>query len=203
MGMRACANVSEGPVKQGSFGAGTGASIGKLFGIGHAMKGGQGSASCISEDLVVGALVILNAYGDILDEDGKILAGARISPDSHQFADASALLIQGKVESRRISVDNTTLAVVAVNAGLNKITASRIAVQATLGLSCAISPFHTQVDGDLTIVLGVGKEYADPNRIALMAQEALRRTVIKAVKHADGFGVLPAWKDVKGRHTSE
>lgn len=200
MGIQACSNVSDDPVKQGSFGAGTGASIGKLFGIGHAMKGGQGSASCVSDDLVVGALVIVNAYGDILDEDGKILAGARISPDSHEFADAGALLMQGKAESRRISVDNTTLAVVAVNVGLNKIAASRIAVQATLGLSRVISPFHTQVDGDLTIVLGVGKDYADPNRIALMAQEALQRAVIKAIKHADGFGVLPAWKDVKVRH---
>ncbi|MBI5250857.1 MAG: P1 family peptidase, partial [Desulfomonile tiedjei] len=197
MGREACEKASDGPVEQGSFGAGTGASIGKLFGIEHAMKGGQGSASCVSGEIVVGALVILNAYGDITDTNGNLLAGARVSPVSLELADSSRLLVEGKAESRRLSVENTTLAVIAVNAGLNKITACRIASQATLGMSRVIRPFHTQVDGDLTIVVSVGDNHADPNRIALMAQDALERSVVKAVMNADGLGVLPAWKDLR------
>jgi L-aminopeptidase/D-esterase-like protein len=196
MGRNACENASGAPVKQGSFGAGTGASVGKLFGVDHAMKGGQGSASAISGQIVVGGLVILNAYGDITDPRGNLLAGARLSPDSMDFADAKKLLVAGKAESRRLSAENTTLAVIAVNAKLNKLTASRIAAQATQGMSRLIRPFHSQVDGDLTIVMSVGEHYADPNRIALMAQDVLEKAVINAVVHADGMGVLPAWKDL-------
>jgi L-aminopeptidase/D-esterase-like protein len=197
MGREACENVSEGPVQQGSFGAGAGATVGKLFGIEHAMKGGQGSASCVSGEIVVGALVVVNAYGDITDVHGNLLAGARVSPDSREFADSRQILMEGKAESRKISVENTTLAVVAVNAALNKITASRIACQATLGLGRVIRPFHSQVDGDLTIVISVGNHHADPNRISFMAEEALQRSVVKAIMNADGMGALPSWKDLR------
>ena len=196
MGREACANASSGPIALGSAGAGTGASVGKLFGIEHAMKGGLGSASAISENLVVGVLVVVNAYGDITDTDQNILAGARISPTSLEFADASTLLMEGKAISRRVAVENTTLSVVAVNARFNKIDASRIAAQATLGLGRVIRPFRSQIDGDLTVVLSVGDLEVDLNRISLLAAEALQRAVIKAVQNADGFGILPSWQDV-------
>jgi L-aminopeptidase/D-esterase-like protein len=197
MGREACENASEAPVQQGSFGAGAGATVGKLFGIEYAMKGGQGSASCVSGEIVVGALVVVNAYGDITDVQGNLLAGARVSPDSREFADSQQILMEGKAESRKISVENTTLAVVAVNVALNKITASRIACQATLGLGRVIRPFHSQVDGDLTIVISVGNHHADPNRISFMAEEALQRSVMKAIMNADGMGALPSWKDLR------
>ena len=90
--------------------------MGKLFGIEHAMKGGLGSSSLKSDDLIVGALAVVNAYGDVADRQGKLLAGARISPQSLEFADARDLLQRGKAVSRQVSVENTTLAVVAVNA---------------------------------------------------------------------------------------
>ena len=195
MGRRACENAFEGPVTQGSVGAGIGASVGKLFGIEQAMKGGLGSASCRSNDLVVGGLVVVNAYGDVIDMHGNVLAGCRASSTSLEPADSARLLKEGKARSRRISVENTTLAVVAVNARLGKIAASRVAAQATLGMAAVIRPFHSHIDGDLTIVLSVGDKDADPNRIALLAAEVLQRSVIKAVKSADGLGVLPAWKD--------
>lgn len=197
MGREACEKASEGPVQQGSFGAGAGATVGKLLGIDHAMKGGQGSASCVSGEIVVGALVVVNAFGDITDVQGNLLAGARVAPDSMAFADSRRLLMEGKAEPRRISVENTTLAVVAVNAALNKITASRIACQSTVGLGRVIRPFHSQVDGDLTVVIGVGDHQADPNRISFMAEEALQKSVVKAIMNADGMGVLPSWKDLQ------
>jgi L-aminopeptidase/D-esterase-like protein len=196
MGREACAMASSGPVEQGSVGVGTGASVGKLFGIGHAMKGGVGSASVFSGDLVVGALVVVNAYGDVTTTDGRIVAGARTSPSSLDFADAAALLRDGKAMSRKVSAESTTLSVVAVNARVDKISGSRIAAQATIGLGRVIRPFHSHIDGDLTIVLSVGDKHADHNRIALLAQEALQRAVMKAIREADGLGLLPAWKDL-------
>jgi L-aminopeptidase/D-esterase-like protein len=202
MGRRACENASAGPVRQGSVGAGTGATVGNLLGGEQAMKGGVGSASVVSGGLAVGALVVLNALGDIVDLEGNILAGARRSASSFEFADASKLLAEGKIVSPGISIANTTLAVVAVNAELNKIVASQIAAQATLGLGQVIRPFHSHIDGDLTILLGVGGTQVDPNRIALLASEALQRAAIKAVLHADGFGILPAWKDLPGAAAS-
>jgi L-aminopeptidase/D-esterase-like protein len=195
MGRHACENASEGPTAQGSVGAGTGASVGKLLGIEHAMKGGLGSASCLSDDLVVGGLVVVNAFGDIFDVNGEVLAGCRVSPISSEYADAARLLEEGRARSRRVSVENTTLAVIAVNARLGKIAASRVAAQATLGMAAVIRPFHSHIDGDLTIVLSVGEKDADPNRIGLLAAKSLQQAVIKAVKSADGLGVLPAWKD--------
>jgi L-aminopeptidase/D-esterase-like protein len=196
MARHACMNASEGPILQGSVGAGIGATVGKLFGIEQAMKGALGSASVRSEDLVVGALAVVNAYGDITDLDGRILAGARTAPESEQLADAADLLKRGKAVSRRVSVENTTLAVVAVNARFDKITASRIAAQATLALGRVIRPFQTHIDGDITIVVGTGEREFDANRIGLLAADALQRAVISAVRKADGFGLLPAWTDI-------
>lgn len=196
MGRLACLSASSGPILQGSVGAGTGATVGKLLGIEQAMKGGVGSASSFSGDLIVGGLVVVNAYGDICDTEGTILAGCRISPTSLDTADAQSLLKEGKAQSRRLQVENTTLAVLATNAKLDKVMASRIAAQITLGLGKVIRPFHSHIDGDLTIVVSVGELDADPNRIALLGEEVLQQSVINAVKHADGLGLLPAWKDI-------
>ncbi|MFC1833436.1 P1 family peptidase [Thermodesulfobacteriota bacterium] len=196
MGFQACKEASAGHLEQGSVGAGTGATVGKLFGIGQAMKGGLGSSSLVSGEVVVGALVGVNAYGDVTDTRGRLLAGARTAPDSREFADCATLLVNGEAKSRRISVENTTLAVVAVNARLDKISASRIAAQASLGLGSVIRPFHSHIDGDVTMVMGIGELDADPNRIGLMAAQALQTAVVKAIRQADGFGILPAWRDL-------
>ncbi len=195
MGRLACRCASSDHFEQGSVGAGTGATVGKLFGVEQAMKGGLGSASVTSGEIVLGALVVVNAYGDVTGTAGELLAGARQSVSSLELADSASLLKEGLAESRRISFENTTLAVVAVNARLDKIMASRIAAQATVGLDRVIRPFHSHLDGDLTILLGVGDRPADPNRIGLMAAEALQKAVENAVRSADGFGIIPAWRD--------
>ncbi len=195
MAYQACRNLSPEPGGSGSIGAGTGATVGKLFGVEQGMKGGLGTASVVSGDLVVGALVVVNAYGDIIDAQGNILAGARKSPTSMEPADATALLKNGQAASRRISVENTTLAVVAVNAAFDKLNAVRIAAQAGFGLARAIRPFHTHIDGDLTVAISAGNASADFNRIGLLAADALQEAVIKAVSNADGLGMIPAWKD--------
>jgi len=192
MGRDAALAATSEAMRQGSVGAGTGATVGKLFGIEQAMKSGVGSASVVSGELVVAALVVVNAYGDVTDLQGSILAGCRISANSLEFADSATLLREGKARSRRVSAENTTLAVVAVNASMDKTSASRIAAQATLGMGRVIRPFHSHIDGDLTLVLSVGDQDADQSRIALLAETALQRSVIKAIEAADGLGLLPA-----------
>jgi L-aminopeptidase/D-esterase-like protein len=197
MAWEACRNAGSDPIRQGSVGVGTGASVGKLFGIAQGMKGGLGSASAVSGDLVVGALVVVNAYGDITDLHGNLMAGARVSATSRELADAARLLEQGLAVSRRVSVENTTLSVVATNAALNKVAASKVAAQATLGLGQVIRPFQTHIDGDLTVVLAAGPRQVDPNRVGLIAARVLQRAVLSAIHSADGFGLLPAWRDGK------
>ena len=202
MGYEAAGNAAEGPIDQGSVGAGTGATIGKLKGIEHAVKGGLGSASVKCGPLVVGAIVAVNCYGDVRDETGRLIAGVRTAPDSGQFADAVRLLEEGKAATPTVTPENTTLAVVAANARFDKIGAGRIAAQATLGLARHISPFHAHIDGDVTMALSVGDLEADPNRIGLLAAAALRRAIVKAVRQADGFGLLPSWTDLRDGTTS-
>ncbi|MGC8907370.1 MAG: P1 family peptidase [Desulfomonilaceae bacterium] len=198
LGEEACECASGDYVAQGSVGAGVGATVGKLYGVEQGMKGGIGTCSVAGKDgLRVGALAVVNAYGDITDTSGRIMAGARTSPSSLEFADAAAALHDGLAETRKIPVENTTLAVVAVNARLDKIMASRIASQATVGLGQVIRPFHSPVDGDLTIVLGLGEKAFDPTRMSLMAAKALQMAVLNAVMAADGFGVIPSWSDRK------
>lgn len=196
LGAEACECASGGFVPQGSVGAGTGATVGKLYGIEQGMKGGIGTCSLESKgSLRVGALVVVNAYGDVTDPSGRIMAGARRSRSGLEFVNSVTALQEGLAETRNIPIENTTLAVVAVNARLNKIMASRIASQATIGLGRVIRPFHSPVDGDLTIVLGLGEKQFDPTRISLMAAEVLQRAVMNAVISADGFGLVPSWTD--------
>ncbi len=196
MGMRACGNACTGPIEQGSVGVGTGASVGKLFGIARGMKGGVGSASVKSGDLVIGALVAVNAYGDVIDLQGRIIAGARVSAESSVLADAGRLLEDGAARSAVRTVENTTLAVVATNAKMDKVVCSRVAAQATPGLGLVIRPFHSHIDGDLTVVLSCGDLDVDPNRVGLLAAKALQQAVINAVIHADGFGMIPCAQDL-------
>jgi L-aminopeptidase/D-esterase-like protein len=196
MGLQACQNAHPGPVTAGSVGAGTGATVGKLFGPEQSMKGGVGSASTEAGGLIVGALVVANPYGDITDHTGRILAGARRAPQSLELADSARMLAEGRALSRGLGPENTTLAVIAVNAALSKPVASGVAAQATLGLSHVIRPFHSHIDGDLTIVLSAGERLVDPNQVGLMAADTLRRAVGKAIRAADGFGIVPAHRDV-------
>ncbi len=198
LAIEACESASGDFVPQGSVGAGTGATVGKLYGVEQGMKGGIGTCCLESKGgLRVGALVVVNAYGDITDPSGKIMAGARTSRLGLEFANAASALQDGLAETRKIPVENTTLALVAVNARLDKIMASRIAAQATVGLGEVIRPFHSPVDGDLTIVLALGEKWYDPTRISLMASMVLQRAVMNAIMSADGFSIIPSWKDRK------
>lgn len=197
MGYEACLNASVN-VKEGSIGAGTGATVGKLFELPQAMKGGVGTSSIIMPDgLIVGAIVVVNAFGDIIDNiTGKIIAGVRVAPDKMGFADTVKCLKQGFVK-KQFGLTNTTLAVVATNARFNKKEVTKIAQMAQSGLIKTISPVHTTFDGDLIFAVSAGDMEADINKVGVLSDFVIAESVKRAVKKADGFGIVPAFKDIK------
>ena len=195
LGYQACLNASTGPVEEGSVGAGTGATIGKLFSVLQATKGGLGYASTTLENgLTVAALVVVNAFGDVRDREGNILAGARTGPQDTTFADTWACMKQG-IQPKQFVVQNTTLGVILTNARLDKADARKLAQLGQNALARVIAPVHTLYDGDIVFALSVGQVEAGLMQVGILAQEMLQEAIIRAVKAADGLGRLPAWRD--------
>jgi L-aminopeptidase/D-esterase-like protein len=200
MAYAACRQATAGPFPEGSVGAGTGATVGKLFGISQATKSGLGSAALnLPGGLKIGALAVVNAFGDVRDPaTGVLLAGAREAPDSRTLADTAAAMRRGDLP-RGYKPENTTLALVATNARLTKLEATKIAQMAQHGLVRAISPVHTTLDGDLVISLATGEVEAETNVVGVAAAEVVAEAILRAVKTATALGGLPAWRDLIGR----
>jgi len=181
---------------EGSVGAGHGASVGKVFGVKWAMKGGLGTASRrrAADGLVVGALAAVNGWGDIVDSaTGAIVAGARDPSGAQRFADTARVLGAEPAAKRPgfAVFDNTVLGVVATNARLDKSLAQFVARMAQTGLARAVRPSHGPFDGDVVIALSTGNLAPDPAAVGQLAAEALSEAIVRAVKMADGFGILP------------
>jgi L-aminopeptidase/D-esterase-like protein len=203
MGYAACLNAGN-EVEEGSVGVGTGATVGKIFELPRAMKGGLGTSSLAMPDgLKVAALVVVNAFGDIVDNvTGKIIAGLRKSEDSPDFANTVKQIREGAAK-KQFGIVNTTLGVVATNAKFNKRDITKIAQMAQGGLIKTISPVHTTFDGDLVFALSMGELEADINKVGVLAEFVLAEAIKRAVKKADGFGIVPAFRDIaKGWKTN-
>jgi L-aminopeptidase/D-esterase-like protein len=198
MGEKATLAAHAGPVAEGNAGAGTGATVGKIFGMKQAMKSGLGSASLtLGSGTMVAALVVVNALGDVIDpRTGKIIAGARKSPSSRDFVDSAAAMRHGVGGSNswrgNSGRGNTTLAVVATNARLDKVQANKVAALAGTGVVRTISPVNTMADGDITFAISLGRERAGVDEVGVAAAEVLAMAVIRAVKAARTAGGVPA-----------
>lgn len=181
MGYQAAHAATETDHSLGLVGAGCGATVGKIAGIRNAMPGGIGQASeRIGDKLIVSALVVVNAFGDVVDPvTGKILAGAR-SPDG-VFLNTMAMLKKNSVFSGNI-FGNTTLAVITTNSALTKEECTKIAQMAHDGLARTINPIHTMFDGDISFALSCGNEKGDATVIGAVGAELVARSVIKAVR---------------------
>jgi L-aminopeptidase/D-esterase-like protein len=189
-GYAAC-EAAGGAVEEGSVGAGTGATVGKALGIERAMKGGVGTWSVTADDLVVGALAVVNAWGDVVGADGRVLAGAR---EGDGFADARARLAEGVGAVRRFG--NTTLVVVGTNADLDRHQLHEMAVAAADALSWRIRPVGTAVDGDVVFAVSTGGvPVPDPLRVDLLAQDVTAAAVERGVTQAAGLGPIPGRAD--------
>ncbi len=197
-GYLACQAASNSLSAEGNVGAGAGATVGKLFGVHSAMKSGLGTASVKIEgtDLVIGAVVAVNAVGDVRDhETGVILAGARNGNGG--FTDSTSRLIKGALIKAR-SGANTTLGIVATNASLTKTEATKIAQMAHDGLARTINPVHTAYDGDTLFAAGTGlsASKADVTTLGAAGAHVIARAVNRAVLTATGIPGYPACRDL-------
>lgn len=202
---RACQSASAAAVAEGSVGAGTGATVGKMF-VGRGMrgmKGGVGTASVRLGDVVIAAMVVLNAAGDIVDwRHGSIVAGARTT-DGRGFA-RSVDLLRGDLQSRGAAaapladepLRATTLAVVATNVALGKTHLTKLAMMANTGAARAINPYHTQGDGDqvLAVSTGLSKSNVSLTALGAIAAEVVADAILRAAKMATS---VPGWAAVR------
>jgi L-aminopeptidase/D-esterase-like protein len=199
-GYKACLAATSGPVAEGNYGVGNGATVGKIFSMKQAMKGGVGTSSIRVGDtgVVVGAIVAVNALGDVIDpHTGKIVAGAR-SEDGWGFANEMAELRRG--QGVRPSEWNTTIAVVATNASFTKTEMNKIAQMASAGLARAINPVFTTWDGDTVFAISTRsspvKMQLEVGAIGAIAAEALSEAILRAVAKAKGIPGIPSRSDL-------
>jgi L-aminopeptidase/D-esterase-like protein len=201
MAYQACLHASTEAVEEGSVGVGTGATVGKLFELDRACKGGVGTASQQAGGIVVGALAAVNPLGDVVDEKtGEILVGLR-GENGSGFACTAELLRKGiwKKEFGRSSLGNTTIGVIATNVALNREDTIKVAQMAHNGLARVISPINTTFDGDIVFALSLGKREGEVNNVGALAEAAIVEAVKRAVIKADGFGIIPAYRDFSGK----
>ncbi len=194
MGEAACAAAGS-AVAEGSVGAGTGATVGKALGMERAMKGGIGSWAVRAGDLVAGALAVVNAFGDVRDGAGRIVAGARAEDGS--FADAAAYLARGGRPGGALSAHHTTLVVVATNAGLDRVALGGVARAGADAVARRIVPSGTAVDGDLVFAGSAGAVAAAGYQVEQLAREATEQAIERAVRMAQGREGIPGLADAR------
>ena len=206
MGYQACLNATTSPPAEGNVGAGTGATVGKILGMGQVMKSGIGTASMeIGAGVIVGAIVAVNAFGDVVDPTtNQIIAGARsttIGPlrvgSPGYFADTLEVMktMIGRTILGLASRGNTVIGVVATNGRLNKEQANKIAQMAHNGLARCIRPAHSMHDGDIIFAIATGKHKADVNIVGAFAAEVVALAILRAVRCAQAVAGLPAIND--------
>ena len=198
MGRAACDAAAAGAVAQGNVGAGTGGSVGPKAMTDRMMKGGLGTASRQVGDLVVGALAVVNCYGDVRDSvTGETLAGV-LREDGSGFANAHEMMLHRPAVAKGFST-NTTIAAVATNARLSKAATRRVAMMAHDGFARAIMPVHTTDDGDTVFALATGEVDADVSAVGAAAAEVMARAVANAVRHAETAYGLPGCREIRER----
>lgn len=196
MGYEAAKKAVVGDFPQGNVGAGCGATVGKVAGFEHAMKAGLGSSSVAgAEDLVAGAIVAVNAVGDVRDPETKaILAGAR-DQETGEIID-SIDYIKKNLSSSALLGTNTTIGVVAVNAKLTKAEAKKIAAITQNALARVIFPVHTMLDGDTIFVLGTGEKRYSVDYLGTLAAEAMEKAIVRAVKAAESIQNIESYSSI-------
>ena len=197
LGYAAAAAAARGAVAEGSVGAGTGATVGKLYLLPRAMRGGIGSASVRVGEATVGALVAVNSVGDVRDPDsGLLIAGTRDAPDGAVLIDSAARMRGAGELGRFAAPQHTTIGVVATDARLTRPESAKLASLAMLGFAAALSPPHTAFDGDTLFALSVGDIVVDATRLGLAAADAVARAIVRGVLAATSLPGLPAARDL-------
>lgn len=192
MAYEACVNAETGNYRDGNHGAGTGATVGKLLGMEHCMKSGIGSYAVQVGNLQVGAVVAVNAVGDVYDyENGRKIAGL-LAADGKTFLDSELAALQAIEAQTEKFVGNTTLGVILTNARLDKAHLCKIAGMAHDGYARAIRPVHTSMDGDSIYAVSLGDLPADMDVVGTLAARVMAKAIVRAVQAAEPAYGLPS-----------
>lgn len=194
MGYDACANAVFEDRSTGNVGAGTGASIGKRLGLDYAMKGGLGQASVQVGELVVSALVVVNAMGDVYDPKTGVQIAGIYDRDKKRLVSTMSAIKDQLGES--VSFANTTIGVVATNGRLTKAQCKMVASSAHDGLARTINPVHTQADGDTLFVVSTGEVEVSADDIAALGAEVVEKAVLSAVRSAESIPGYISWQEL-------
>ncbi len=195
MAYAACENAAYDPPAQGNAGAGVGCSVGKYRGIGRAMKSGFGTFALQAGGLKVGALVAVNALGDIYGPDGKQIAGL-LNEEGTGLSSTLEEMFRDTSPAENLFAGNTTLGVIVTNARLDKTRLTKVAGMTHNGYARAIRPVHTTADGDSVYALSVGDFPGDVNVTGAMASLAMEQAIVRAVQSAVSAFGLPGWNEL-------
>jgi L-aminopeptidase/D-esterase-like protein len=197
MGYLACVNAGASECVQGSIGAGTGATVGKILGMDRAIKSGLGCFALQVNDLKVGALVAVNCLGDVIDPlSDKKLAGP-LNDDMRTLADTEEIMIRSYADKKNLFSGNTTIGIIATNAAFTKAQATKLASMAQNGYARAMRPAHSMYDGDTIFAMSNGNIEADLSVVGLLAARVMERAVISTVKNATSLCGLKCFADLE------
>lgn len=196
MGYEACINSESYKFKEGNYGAGTGATIGKILGKDSAMKGGLGAYAIQVGDLKVGAIVAVNCLGDIYDsKKRKIIAGA-LRADKKGFLNTESIMLKKYDDKSNLFNGNTTIGVIITNAALTKSEANKVSSMAHNGYGRCIRPSHTMFDGDTIFTMASGNIKADVNVVGLLAANVMEKAILRGVCTSDSLHGYTSIKDL-------
>lgn len=197
MGYKACINSETTTLDlQGNVGAGYGATVGKILGPNNAMKGGLGSAAFQVGDLQVGAIVAVNALGDIIDPENNIIIAGALNEEKSKFLNTEELMLKEYDKKINRFSGNTTIGIIATNAKLTKGEANKVASMAHNGFGRTIRPAHTMFDGDTIFTMATNKVQGDVNVVGFLATRAMEQAIINAIKNCESANGYISYKDL-------
>lgn len=207
MGYRACLGASADNTRQGNVGAGTGATVGKALGPEFSMKSGLGTASICRGSLIVGAIVAVNCFGDVIDPATGLIIAGTLTENKNTFAGSLKIITDHPEKKAEGFSTNTTIGVIATNSVMDKAGALRVAMAAHDGFARTMNPAHTMFDGDTVFCMstgirtgaGVGKAGSELTAVCALAAEVMAAAVVNAVKKSTSLFGLPAAADIKRR----
>ena len=201
MGYEACINSEQNLDDiTGNIGAGMGATVGKIKGPSFSMKGGLGTYALQVGELQVGAIVAVNALGDILDNEKNSFIAGVLADDKLSLDNTENIMISQYDNQKNVFSGNTTIGAIVTNAKLNKAQANKIATMAQNCLGRAIRPAHTMFDGDTIFSLCTNKIEADINVVGLLAAKVMEKAIVRAIKEADTLHGIASFKDLKTKN---
>ena len=199
MGYQACLEAEKKEnLKNGNFGAGTGATVGKILGTEHSMKSGIGTYALQLGDLKVGAIVVVNAIGDVFDRRTGLQIAGLLSDDKLSLCSTLEVMYRNYSEiNNNSSLNNTTIACIVSNASISKTEAYRVATLAHNAFAKVINPVHTSMDGDTIFMLANGEVKVDIDNLAIFSIEVLSEAINRAIYSADAIEDYPSWKSLQ------